>query len=80
MFDKPHDYTDLYLFICLHLSKGQEEENEFGGSAKGGICELAEKYIAKSPLDAEGFVHVQMMRLEVEAETENITYLADSSG
>jgi len=44
---KPQDYTDLYLVICQHLSKGQEVENEFGGSAKGGIDELAEKYIAK---------------------------------
>jgi hypothetical protein len=81
LFDKPHDYTDLYLVICQHLFESQEEENECCGSAKGGIDELAETYIAKSPLDAEGgFVHVQMMRLEVEAETENITDLADSSG
>lgn len=33
------------------------------------IYEIVDKYIENHPLDDEGFVHVQMMRLEVEAET-----------
>jgi hypothetical protein len=32
------------------------------------INEIVEKYIAVHPPDSEGFVHLQMMRLEVEAE------------
>ncbi len=35
------------------------------------IDELVDKYVEKHPLDSEGFVHVPMMRLEVEAENEN---------
>lgn len=35
------------------------------------INEIVNKYIENHPLDNEGFVHVQMMRLEVEAENGN---------
>ena len=39
---------------------GQELQEEF-------INELATKYIEKYPLDNNGLVHLQMVRLEVEA-------------
>ncbi len=35
------------------------------------IDEIVDKYIENYPLDNEGFIHVQMMRLEVEAENDN---------
>lgn len=34
------------------------------------IDEIVDKYIKNYPLDSEGFTHVQMVRLEVEAENE----------
>lgn len=37
------------------------------------IDEIVDKYIKNYPLDNGGFIHVQMMRLEVEAENENKT-------
>ncbi|HEY9207284.1 MAG TPA: methyltransferase domain-containing protein [Candidatus Methanoperedens sp.] len=37
------------------------------------IEEIVDKYIKNYPLDNEGFTHVQMVRLEVEAENENKT-------
>ena len=32
------------------------------------VREMASRYLERYPLDEEGLVHVQMMRLEVEAE------------
>lgn len=36
------------------------------------IEELVDKYVENHPLDDEGYVHVPMMRLEVEAENKAI--------
>ncbi len=35
------------------------------------IDEIVDKYIEKYPPNCEGFIHVQMVRLEVEAENDN---------
>ena len=36
------------------------------------ICEIAEGYVSTHPLDSDGQVHVEMVRLEVEAEKDSI--------
>jgi len=69
LFPRDTTYKDMAAFegwfktvwIPFTQRVPEESRNEF-------VDEICNKYVAKYPPDAEGMIHVGMVRLEVEAE------------